>query len=39
MALQDMAHSFLDHELSEDFEQVIGLAKSYGRSFRMVTFD
>lgn len=22
VALQDMAHSFLDHELSEDFEQV-----------------
>lgn len=22
VALQDMAHSFLDHELSEEFEQV-----------------
>ena len=22
VALQDMAHSFLDHELSEDFEKV-----------------
>ena len=30
VALQDMAHSFLDHELSEDFEQVHYMYILYG---------